>query len=81
MAKQVTPAQAERKKAQAAAFMERIGQPDRADEFDSMSVEEYAERKGLRIANPKFRSRRREMATTTGAPSKRDLQDQIDNAI
>jgi hypothetical protein len=33
MAKQVTVEQAERKKQQAAAFMERIGEPDRADEF------------------------------------------------
>jgi hypothetical protein len=80
MAKELTRAQAERKKAQAAAFMERIEEPDRADEFDSMSVEEYAEHKGLRIANPKFKARSKEMATTS-LPSKSDLQDQIDSAI
>ena len=80
MAKQVTHDQAERKKAQAAAFMERIGQPDRAEEFAGMSVEEYAEHKGLRIANPTYNTRRIPMASTL-APSKGDLQDQIDSAI
>ena len=40
MAKQVTREQAERKKAHAAAFMERIGESDCADEFDDMTVEE-----------------------------------------
>jgi hypothetical protein len=39
--------QAERKKHQAAGFMNRIGEPDRADEFDDMSVEEYAEHRGF----------------------------------
>ena len=80
MVKQVTHDQAERKKTQAAAFMERLGQPDRADEFGSMSVEEYAGHKGLRIANPTFRTGRTQMAATS-APSKVDLQDQIDSAI
>jgi hypothetical protein len=52
MAKSVTREQAERKKSQAAAFMERIGESDRADEFDDMCVDEYAEHRGLQIANP-----------------------------
>jgi hypothetical protein len=46
--KDVTREQAELKKSQAAEFMNRIGQPDRADEFESISVDEYAEHKGLR---------------------------------
>jgi hypothetical protein len=50
VAKQVTREQAERKKAQAATLMERIGDDDRADEFDEMSVEEYAEHRGFQIA-------------------------------
>jgi hypothetical protein len=39
MAKALTGEQAEGKKSQAARFMERIGQSDRADEFDQMSVD------------------------------------------
>ena len=79
MAKEVTREQAERKKAQAAAFMERIGESDRADEFRDMSIDEYAEHKGLRLSNPTQR-RRFSMTTATGT-SKADLQDQIDRAI
>jgi len=33
-------------------FMERLGQPDRANEFEGLSVNEYAEHKGLRLSNP-----------------------------
>jgi hypothetical protein len=76
MAEQVTREQAERKKAQAATFMERIGEPDRADEFDGMSVEEYAEHRGLQIAgNPRHRERKTAMATKT------ELQEMVDSAI
>jgi hypothetical protein len=39
MAKALTGEQAEGKKSQAARFMERIGQSDRAGEFDQMSVD------------------------------------------
>jgi hypothetical protein len=76
MAKQVTRDQAERKKAKAAAFMERIGEPDRADEFRNMSTDEYAEHKRLQISNPR---RRYQMAQSVGP--KTSLQDQIDDAI
>jgi ribonuclease E len=77
--KTVTREQAELKKAQAADFMERMGDSDRADEFDSMSVDEYAEGKGLRLSNPPLKSKRRiaTMARSSG-PSKADLQDQLD---
>jgi hypothetical protein len=75
MAKQVTREQAERKKQQAAEFMERIGEPDRADEFDSMSVDEYAEHRGLElVSNPRRKARKRKMAT------KSELQEQVDQA-
>jgi hypothetical protein len=78
MAKQVTREQAERKKRQAAAFMERIGEPDRANEFDNMSVDEYAEHRGLEIAsNPKRKARKQGMAEGTKA----ELSDAIDEAV
>ena len=70
--KDVTREQAERKKAQAAAFLERIGEPDRASEFDSMSVDEYAEHKGLRLTNPSRNCQRRH--TKMARPSNSDLQ-------
>jgi hypothetical protein len=79
MAKQVTREQAERKRTQAASFMERIGQPDRAEEFDDMSTDDYAEHRGLRLTNPG--RKRRTMATRTSGPTKADLQEQIDSAI
>jgi hypothetical protein len=80
VAKPVTREQAERKRTQAIAFMERIGQPDRAHEFEDMTVDQYAEQRGLRLANPERKSRF--MATARGsAPTKTDLQDQIDSAI
>jgi len=49
VAKSITREQAERKKSQAAEFMDRIGDPDRADEFDDMSVEEYADHRGASL--------------------------------
>jgi hypothetical protein len=77
LAKSINREQAERKKLQAAEFMDRIGDPDRADDFDDMSVEEYAGHRGFRLTNPQ---RSTTMATSTG-PTKADLQDQIDSAI
>jgi hypothetical protein len=65
VAKQVTREQAERKKQQAAAFTERIGEPDRASEFDEMSVEEYAEHRGLQIANPRRKAGKRALGGST----------------
>ena len=73
MAKPVTREQAERKKQQAVTLMERTGDTDRADEFDGMSVDEYAEHRGLQIANPRRKERKTNMAT------KAELQDQLDN--
>jgi hypothetical protein len=72
VAKQVTREQAERKQRQAVTLMERIGDSDRADEFDGMSVEEYAEHRGLKIANPRSTGRKAKMAT------KNALQEQLD---
>jgi hypothetical protein len=78
VAKDITRDQAERKKTQAAEFMERIGQPDRAEEFEGMSVDDYAEHRGFRLTNP--RRRTTNMADKT-APTKSELQAQIDDAI
>jgi hypothetical protein len=79
MAKQTTRAQAELKKAQAAEFMDRVGQSDRAEQFAGMSVDDYAERKGLRLQNP-VRKRKVDMPAELAA-TKTELQDQIDQAI
>lgn len=79
VAKQLTRETAERKRLQAAAFMERLGEPDRAAQFRDMSTDEYVEHKGLRLTNPILR-RRIAMAVATGT-RRADLQDQIDRAI
>jgi len=75
----VTREQDERKKSQAAAFMERIGDTERASEFDDMSVDDYAEHRGLQIANPTRKARKTNMAGA--GPSKTELQDTIDSAV
>lgn len=59
--------------------MERIGQPDRADEFEHMSVDEYAQGKGLQLSNPK--TTRRISMTAPQVDTKADLQDRIDEAV
>ncbi len=77
MAKTITHEQAKRKKAKAAAFLTRIGEPDRAQEFADMSIDEYAEHKGIRLAN----SHQRRSMMPSDVTTKADLQDQIDTAI
>ncbi len=79
MPREITREEAERKKAQAATFMERIGESDRAQEFGDMSVDDYAEHRGLRLSNPAI-TRRRTMASGNTA-TKTDLQDVIDEVI
>jgi len=55
--------------------MDRIGDSDRAEEFDDMSVDEYAEHRGLDLVNnPKRKARKENMAT------KSELQEQVDSA-
>jgi hypothetical protein len=77
--KVVTREQAEAMKAKAGDFLERIGDADRAAEFDAMSIDDYAQHKGLTLSNPPRQSIGREtkMARSSG-PSKTDLQDQLD---
>jgi hypothetical protein len=79
MPREITREQAARKKAQAATFMGRIGETDRAQEFDSMSVDDYAERRGLRLSNPA--SRERKIMASVNTVTKSDLQDVIDEVI
>jgi len=77
--KEVTREEAARKKSQAAAFMERIGQSERAEEFQAMSLPEYAEHKGLRLTNPPRRVAMPQPRQS--GPTKADLQDTLDSAI
>jgi hypothetical protein len=81
--KTATREQAELMKAKAGDFMERIGDDDRASEFDSMNVDEYAEHKGLTLENPtrKTRKRKRKETKMANGYSKADLEDMVDNAI
>lgn len=80
VAKQLTREKAERKRLQAAAFMERIGEPDRAEEFRSMTADQYAAHRGVTLTNPQNLRRRTTMAAVT-TTSKSDLQSRIDDAI
>lgn len=71
MAKYMTKSEAATAKDKAARLMESTGQSDRADEFRSMSVAEYAEHRGATLMdNP--RTRRGFMAR------KDELEDQIE---
>jgi hypothetical protein len=56
--KTVTREQAEAMKAKAGDFMERMGDDDRAADFDAMSIDEYADHKGLTLSNPPRRGRK-----------------------
>lgn len=59
--------------------MERIGEPDRADEFDSMSVEEYAEHRGFElVANPNRKTRKQHMASGTKAELSAAINEAVD---
>jgi hypothetical protein len=73
MAKQrtVTREQAETKKDQAATLMERIGDLERADQYRDMSVEEYAEGRGLSLTNPR--------GGAIMAETKSELNDKLDD--
>jgi hypothetical protein len=81
--KTATREQAELMKARAGDFMERLGDDDRASEFDAMTVDQYAEHKGLTLENPTRKTRRRKRRKVKMATgySKADLEDMVDNAI
>jgi hypothetical protein len=70
--------EAETKRQQAVAFLRRIGNDAAADDFDSMTPEEYAEHRGAQIlSNP---GTRRPTHMAANATTKADLQDVIDQA-
>jgi hypothetical protein len=68
-------------KAKAADFMERIGDDDRASEFDAMTVDEYAANKGLTLSNPSRDRKRRKVKMASNGFSKADYEDMVDRAI
>ena len=72
----VTREQAETKKEQAASLMERIGEAERAEEYRDMSVEEYAEGRGLSLTNP-----RRGAIIAETKSELDDISDLIDSAL
>jgi len=58
-----------------------VGDDDRADEVENESVEDYADRKGLVIANAAERTQRRETMANGNGMTKDQLQDAIDDAV
>jgi hypothetical protein len=71
--KRVSLEQAEQKRQQAIAFLDRLGESDKADEFRNMTTAEYVSHKGLQVQN---RNRRRWFIMATGS-TKTDLQNAI----
>jgi paraquat-inducible protein B len=64
--KPLTREEVERRQAQAVWFTRDVaGDPDLADEIEGLSVEEYAERKGFPLANPRRKGVTEEMPTQT----------------
>jgi hypothetical protein len=76
--KRLSREQVEGRKEKAVRFTDDVlGDPDRADEIADESVEDYAARKGIEIANPTARKRRSIMARTT--KSKAELEQEIED--
>ncbi|HEY6291484.1 MAG TPA: hypothetical protein VI455_07985 [Terriglobia bacterium] len=64
--------QLESRKAQAVRFTRDVlGDDDRADEIEDESLEDYAERKGIRVVNP-------EGVRKMAVPTRRELLDRIE---
>jgi hypothetical protein len=76
--KQYTADQVQAKKDKAVQFLrDVVGNDDKANEFDDMDVDEYAQRKDIQIVNPR---RNRRMANGTWDPrTKQELLDEIDD--
>jgi hypothetical protein len=74
--KRLTADQVQAKKDRAVQFLrDVVGDDDKADEFEDMDLDEYAERKRVQIVNKGERSRK--MANGNGR-TKQDLLDEID---
>ncbi|MEO8027572.1 MAG: hypothetical protein ABI823_13915 [Bryobacteraceae bacterium] len=78
--KLLTLSEAESKRRKAVEFLHRIGDDDRAEEFEAMSPEEYAEHKGVEIvANPQRSQRMARGKTVAQLTAELDeANDQID---
>ncbi|HXX19972.1 MAG TPA: hypothetical protein VEJ46_11270 [Candidatus Acidoferrum sp.] len=71
--RQITQEQTERKQAQAVRFAETVlDDPDLADDLESLTPEEYAERRGFQIVeNP-----RRKEAKPVARPTRQELEEE-----
>lgn len=70
---------AEAGKAQAESFVDNVlDDPERASEIADMSLEDWLEETGRRIANPKHITRRKNMATRKAVATKDDLLDEVE---
>jgi hypothetical protein len=66
---------------QAVAFLERLGRDEDAEAFEQMSTQEYAEHRGIELANPTTTNNERVVSIMAESGStKADLQDAIDQA-
>ena len=74
--KYLSRSEAATKKDQAAALMRRTGQDDRAGEYESMSLEQYAESKGAQLLENPNRRRR----IMPRAKSRAQLEAELDEA-
>jgi hypothetical protein len=73
--KSLTADQVQAKQDKAVQFLrDVVGDDNKADDFENMSLDEYAEHKGITITNP----RRGKNMANGSSPTKQDLQDQID---
>lgn len=69
MAKTLTTSKAESKRQKAVEFLRRIGQEDRADDFEAMSPEDYADHKGVELIDNRGKKRITNMATNKSKAS------------
>ena len=78
MAKEYTADQVQAKKDKAVQFLrDVVGDDDKADEFDDMDLDEYAEHKNIQIVN---RGEKANMANGNSDPrTKQELLDEIDD--
>jgi hypothetical protein len=75
---QLTRAQLEGRKAKAVRFTRDVlGDPDRAEEIDAESLEDYAERRKVKLIN----SSNRRNAIMARMPTKADLQAQLEEVL
>src|SRR5579883_2946393 len=70
-AKVFTYDQAEARKDRGVEGLRNMGQDDNADKLDDETVEEYAERKGITLVNPKKKTARKTAVRRTGKATRR----------